>query len=159
MYRLFGRLYELQPKKIVIHDLTLLERVSEDTYRVKIACGGGTYIRSIGRDMAEKLGTNAVMSSLRRTKSGYFTLENSLPFDLFLSDPTPEEMERYIIPTERTLPLERLTLQGKWESIFNGVAVETDAADGTYKLYRADGEFYGLAEVEKGFAKAKTKLC
>ena len=153
--------FELAPKKVKIQSVSLLGKseTTENAYRMEIVCGGGTYIRSIGRDMAEKLGTNAVMSGLRRTKSGYFALENALPFDLFLSDPSPEEMERYIIPTERTLPLQRLTLAGKWESIFNGVAVEPDAADGLYKLYRADGEFYGLAEVEKGFAKAKTKLC
>lgn len=153
--------FELAPKKVKISSVALLGKseTTENAYRMEIVCGGGTYIRSIGRDLAEKLGTNAVMSGLRRTKSGFFTIENALPFDVFLSDPSPEEMQRYLIPTERTLPLATLSLSGKWERIFNGVAVETDAADGLYKLYRADGEFYGIAEVEKGFAKAKTKLC
>jgi hypothetical protein len=42
--------------------------------------------------------------------------------------------------------------------IFNGLAVETGEQDGLYKLYKNE-EFYGLAMVENGKAKAKTKLC
>lgn len=152
--------FELQPKKIVIHDLQLLGRGGQDVYRVKIACGGGTYIRSIGRDLAAALGTNAVMSSLRRTQSGAFTLENAVPFSVFESDPTPEELEKYLIPTDSVLPYETLTLSKKgWQKIFNGVSVPAESGNGLYKFYNEDGSFYGLAEVKGGFAKLKTKLC
>ena len=152
--------FELQPKKIVIHDLQLLGRVGQDVYRFKIACGGGTYIRSIGRDLAAALGTNAVMSSLRRTQSGAFTLENAVPFSVFESDPTPEELEKYLIPTDSVLPYETLTLSKKgWQKIFNGVSVPAESGNGLYKFYNEDGSFYGLAEVKGGFAKLKTKLC
>ena len=152
--------FELQPKKVVIHDMALLDRVSENTFRVKIECGGGTYIRSIGRDLANALGTNAVMSSLRRTQSGAFALENALPFSTFEADPTPELLEQYLIPTDSVLPYGTLELSGKgWQKIFNGVSVRADVEDGIYKFYNEDGSFYGLAEVNQGLAKLKTKLC
>ena len=152
--------FELQPKKIVIHDLTLLDKVNEDTYRVKIACGGGTYIRSIGRDLAETLGTNAVMSALRRTQSGAFTLENAIPFSVLEADPSPEELATYLIPTESVLGYERLDVDEKSrQKMFNGLSVRVEQEEGTYKFYKEDGEFYGLAEVKNGFAKLKTKLC
>ena len=152
--------FELQPKRIVIHDLELLGKSSDDTFRMKIRCGGGTYIRSIGRDLAAALGTNAVMSSLRRTQSGVFTAENAIPFSVLESDPTPAELEKYLIPTESVLPYSVLTLGGKgWQKIFNGVAVKTDAQDGLYLFYNEDGSFYGIAEVQNGLAKLKTKLC
>jgi tRNA pseudouridine55 synthase len=77
--------FELSPKKIVIHDMSVLGQVNETTFRVKIRCGGGTYIRSIGRDLADALGTNAVMSALRRTQSGIFTEGNAIPFSAFVS--------------------------------------------------------------------------
>jgi tRNA pseudouridine55 synthase len=48
---------------------------------VAIACGSGTYIRSIARDLGEKLGYGATLSSLRRTHSNGFDLEASLTFD------------------------------------------------------------------------------
>ncbi|BBC23222.1 tRNA pseudouridine(55) synthase TruB [Pseudanabaena sp. ABRG5-3] len=48
---------------------------------VAIACGSGTYIRSIARDLGEKLGYGATLSSLRRTYSNGFDLEASLTFE------------------------------------------------------------------------------
>jgi tRNA pseudouridine55 synthase len=46
-----------------------------------IACGSGTYIRSIARDLGEKLGCGATLSGLRRTYSNGFDLDSSLTFE------------------------------------------------------------------------------
>jgi tRNA pseudouridine55 synthase len=151
--------FELQPKKIVVHDMQLLGQTNENTYRIKIRCGGGTYIRSIARDMAAALGTKAVMSGLRRTQSGIFTLQNAIPFEVLEKDPPLEELEKYLIPTDSVLPFETLALtEVEMGRILQGQRVKTSVADGIYKIYTADG-FYGLAEVLDGLAKAKTKLC
>jgi len=48
---------------------------------VAIACGSGTYIRSIARDLGEKLGVGATLSGLKRTFSNGFDLASSLSFD------------------------------------------------------------------------------
>ncbi|GBO56860.1 tRNA pseudouridine synthase B [Pseudanabaena sp. lw0831] len=48
---------------------------------VAIACGSGTYIRSIARDLGEKLGCGATLSGLVRTYSNGFDLDSSLTFD------------------------------------------------------------------------------
>ena len=155
--------FELQPKKIRIDNMTLLGKSEgkDDAYRVEIECGGGTYIRSIGRDIAERLGTNALMSALRRKQSGVFTETEAVPFERILDENlTLDELESFIVPTESVLPYETLVLTAKnWEKIFNGVAVWTDAADGFYKFYNVNGSFYGIAEVVAGKAKLKTKLC
>ena len=66
----------------------------ENAFLFRICCGGGTYIRSIARDMAAALGTHAVMSSLRREQSGVFTLENSIPYALLEEDLPLEELEK-----------------------------------------------------------------
>ncbi len=152
--------FELPAKKVHIYGMELLGKAEEEnTFRIKINCGGGTYIRSLARDIAEKLGTNAVMSSLRRTKSGIFEIGKTIPFSLLEEDLPIEELEKYVVPTESTLPYPTLTLRGKAEErFFNGLAVETDEADGFYKIYK-DERFYGIAEVINGRAKAKTKLC
>lgn len=153
--------FELQPKKVHIYGMELLGKAEgrEDTYKIKIRCGGGTYIRSLARDIAVALDTKAVMSALRRTQSGCFTIAQSLDFSLLENDPSIEELETYIIPTESVLPFETLPLFEKDETRFyNGVAVETDKTDGLYKTYK-DGIFYGIAEVKNGKARTKTKLC
>ena len=153
--------FELAPKKVHIYGMELLGRVEDksDVFRIKIRCGGGTYIRSLARDIAAALGTKAVMSALRRTQSGIFTLGTAIPYSFFEGDPSVEELEKYIIPTEQVLPFERLALQEKQaEKLFHGQFVPVDYADGLYKIYQNEG-FYGLAEVKGGKAKAKTKLC
>ncbi|MBQ3020464.1 MAG: tRNA pseudouridine(55) synthase TruB [Clostridia bacterium] len=153
--------FELPPKKVHIYSLELLGRIANkpDTFRIKIRCGGGTYIRSIARDIAAALGTKAVMSALNRTQSGCFLLENAIPFSVLEQDPTLEELEKMMIPTESVLPFDALTLSEK-ESVklYNGQRIPVDVADGLYKIYRG-GEFYGIGEVLNGLAKAKTKLC
>ena len=153
--------FELQPKKVHIYDMQLLEKCADkqDTFRIKIRCGGGTYIRSLGRDIAAALDTKAVMSALQRTQSGCFTLSNALPFSVLEQDPALEELEQWLIPTQDVLPFGDLLLTEKQsQKLFNGQRVETEQTDGLYKLYR-DEEFYGVAEVENGLAKAKIKLC
>ena len=152
--------FELKPKLVKIYGIELLGKTqNENAFAFKINCGGGTYIRSIARDMAEKLQTNALMSALRRTKSGVFTVEKAIPFSLLEEDLSVEELEKYLIPTESVLPFESLILTDKNAvKIFNGLAVEAEQADGLYKLYK-DNLFYGIAEIKDGKAKAKTKLC
>ena len=153
--------FELPPKKVRIDCIELIGKVEEkeNTFAFKIRCGGGTYIRSIARDMGTALGTNAIMSALRRTQSGYFQIENALPFSLLEQDISAKELEKYIIPTERVLAYPSITLAGKTaERVLHGLAVETDEKDGLYKLYIED-TFYGLAQVKDSKVKAKTKLC
>lgn len=64
-----------------------------------IECGPGTYVRSIGYELAEATGTSAIMTELRRTWSGGFSLENALTL------PPREELEASFI-TQRLLPLD-----------------------------------------------------
>lgn len=153
--------FELAPKEVHIYGMEILGKSEDkaDTYRIKIRCGGGTYIRSLARDIAAALGTKAVMSSLLRTQSGVFTLGKSIPFSLLEKDPTVEELEKYLIPTESVLPFDVLSLTEKQaEKLYNGQRIAVEKADGLYKIYK-DGNFYGIAEVLNGLAKAKTKLC
>ena len=46
-------------------------------YEIEVDCSKGTYIRTLCSDIGAFLGCGAVMSALRRTKSGNFTLENA----------------------------------------------------------------------------------
>ena len=153
--------FELPPKKVHIYGMELLGRIEDkpDTFRIKIRCGGGTYIRSLARDIATALDTKAVMSALCRTQSGLFTLPNAIDFAELEKDPDLAWLEAHIIPTQDVLPFADLRLSDKdMGRLFNGMTVFTDAQDGTYKIYQGKA-FYGLAEVKNGKAKAKVKLC
>ncbi len=153
--------FELAPKKVRIFDIKLLGESAEreNTYRLQIRCGGGTYIRSLARDIAAALGTKGIMSALCRTQSGCFALENALPYSLLEKEPTVEELEGLLLPTESVLPFEALHFGEKEEArLYQGQRLRVSAPDGLYKIYQA-GNFYGVAEVVEGLAKAKIKLC
>jgi tRNA pseudouridine55 synthase len=49
--------------------------------RIRVACGGGTYIRSLARDIARSVGSAAHLTSLRRERAGVFSLGRSIPLE------------------------------------------------------------------------------
>ena len=148
--------FELQPKKVNIYSVKLKGRVSEDSFSFIIECGGGTYIRSVARDLGERLGTCAIMSSLKRIQSGVFTLENAVQSEKL----TAENIEKHIIKTESVLPYESIKpSETEAKKLFNGLTVQSSLTDGIYKIFRTDGSFYGLAEVKHNILKVRTKLC
>ena len=72
-----GKAPRLEPRTVVVH------RIEIDAYdypelKLTVECGSGTYIRSLGRDLAESLGSAAVMSALVRTAIGSFRLEEAI---------------------------------------------------------------------------------
>jgi tRNA pseudouridine55 synthase len=73
-----GTPMELAPRAVTITRLDLVEwdeSVAErPTAVLEVECGAGTYIRSIARDLGEKLGCGAYLGALSRTASGPFAL-------------------------------------------------------------------------------------
>ncbi len=72
-----GREVQLAPRMIEIRALELLE-YRYPFLKLEIVCGSGTYVRSLGRDIARRLGTEAVMTALTRTAVGVFRLEDAI---------------------------------------------------------------------------------
>lgn len=68
-----GQEVQLEPRPIDVHRLTVL-RYEYPELQLEIDCGTGTYVRSLGRDLARTLGSEAVMSELERTRIGPFEI-------------------------------------------------------------------------------------
>ena len=150
-----GKEVALQPKAVRIDGLELIGKTGADSYEFLIRCGGGTYVRSIGRDVVECLGTCAVMTSLVREKSGYFSLENSVS----LEDLACRGGKDCLIAPDTVFEMPALCYSGDLaKRIGYGQTIAADEDDGLYKLY-LDGSFYGVAAVNGGLLKAKTKVC
>ncbi len=66
--------FDLAAREVEISSLELLD-YQFPLFKLNIECGSGTYVRAIGRDIAQGLGTQAIMTSLTRTRVGPFTLE------------------------------------------------------------------------------------
>lgn len=53
--------------------------------RLRVSCGGGTYVRSLARDLARAAGSAAHLTALRRHGAGVFSLARSIPFEQLLA--------------------------------------------------------------------------
>ena len=67
----------LPKREVEIFDIELLE-VNHDEFTFKAKVSKGTYIRSLIRDIGEKINLLCTMKNLRRTKQGIFSLEDSI---------------------------------------------------------------------------------
>lgn len=90
-----GKAIEVPEREIEVHRLELIAHEG-DSFTLEIDCGSGTYVRSIGRDIAIACGSGAVMSSLCRTRVGDFTLGDAL---------APQKVQRHTIAGQMLSPL------------------------------------------------------
>jgi len=72
-----GEAVVLQPRPVVIYQLSIVN-YDYPLLELEIECSSGTYVRSLGRDLAIQLGTGAVMSALVRSAIGGFRLANAI---------------------------------------------------------------------------------
>ena len=72
-----GAAVEIAPREVEVLRLEV-ERYEHPELVLRIQCSGGTYVRSVGRDLAESLGTCAVMSALVRAAVGAFRAEDAI---------------------------------------------------------------------------------
>jgi tRNA pseudouridine55 synthase len=104
-----GQAVDLTPRPVTIFSIQIV-RYAYPILVLEIECSGGTYVRSIGRDLAESLGTGAVMSALVRSSIGSFRLEDAVDL-LRLS---AETITQHLIPPTRAVEqLLSLTLDGE----------------------------------------------
>lgn len=75
-----GKEVRLEPRAVTIHAITLL-KYAYPHVEIGVRCGKGTYIRSLARDLGEKLGCGGHVAALRRTRVGHFHVENALAPD------------------------------------------------------------------------------
>jgi tRNA pseudouridine55 synthase len=74
-----GTAVDLQPRPVEIHEFILLEQQDTDTSVFEAACGKGTYVRSLARDLGRLLGCFGHVSALRRTVCGPFDERDMIP--------------------------------------------------------------------------------
>lgn len=87
-----GEEFELPARSVTVHSIEIL-RYEYPELETAIECGSGTYIRSLGRDLASELGTSAVMSSLVRTATGDFRVDDAVPLDQLTTDSLQEHLQ------------------------------------------------------------------
>jgi tRNA pseudouridine55 synthase len=85
-----GNEVELQPKKITISELEIVEFSSTEIV-LRIVCSKGTYIRALARDLGQALGSGAYLVGLRRTRIGDFRVNEAWSVQNFIEKLTVTE--------------------------------------------------------------------
>lgn len=156
-----GQAVALKPCDIEIFDYTFLEKIDDATYKFFITCSAGTYIRSLARDLGEKLNTCATMTSLVRTNCGNFDLKNSIDIETA----TKESLINSIIGLEEVLKdFERLEIDANtFQKLLNGQKVDINSVAKTPPTQKnfaieQNGKIIGIGEILNNYLTIKTYL-
>lgn len=120
-----GEQVELPSRPVRIDSIDLLD-FAYPRFELRVVCGKGTYIRSLGRDIGEQLGSGAVMSQLRRTRVGAFALEAAVALDRLRA----EGVAPFLRPMLDALPpaMPRVELAGpEMKRLLSGQIMQVDA--------------------------------
>jgi tRNA pseudouridine55 synthase len=148
-YRRFrrGETVTVPARTVLVHEFTLMHfDPTTQTAEVEIACGPGTYIRSIARDLGQQVGAGAYLTALRRTQVGAFRVaEAATPEVILASAPGSVAWAAPLVAVPQ-LPQRLLSVEER-VAIGHGRRIAAQALTGEVALI-ADGALVGIGAVE-----------
>ena len=131
------------------------EKLSEYEYRLQVTCSKGTYIRTLCADIGEKLGCGGALASLRRTRSGLFTLTDAHTIEE-LEEASLEERISMVRPCETLFAdCPSLCVSDFQAKLIRGGTelyqkkLKTNFPVGTHVRLYQNGTFFALGEVRE----------
>ena len=148
-----GQEIERRPRRVTIYEAELLGRDAAGDWTLCVVCSKGTYIRTLCHDLGAALGCGGCMSALRRTAASGFTLDEAVTLEQVL-----ERGAALLRPTDslfRAHPAYRIADAETERRCRCGNPIRAvDLADGTYRVYGADGAFLALSAAKDGVLTA-----
>jgi len=152
-----GLTVEREPRPVTVHVLDLAATDREnDSATFEISCTSGTYVRTLIADLAERLGTGAYLTALRRTRVGHLLVERAA---------TPEALDPltiydHIIQSAEVvahLPRVRVDREGE-RAARSGRALPAQGLGGSFQVEH-EGTLLGVYRDAGGEARAEVVLC
>ncbi len=145
---------EIKPREIEIFSIDNIKiDVESKEVAFDVVCSKGTYIRSLVNDIGKKIGCGATMTELRRTRTGNFKIEDSIPLYDFLKLDYMDMLDKIISIEEYYGDSKKITLSDEQLNKFlNGVKIEVQSSDQIVRVYNK-GKFIGLGTVEEKMLK------
>lgn len=159
-----GVTVEREKRRVMIERIELLRFDQEKGIaQIDVDCSKGTYIRTLCEDIGAALGCGAYMNKLVRTKSGRFTLENSLTPEVITKVLNSGGINQFLTSIDSLFDgYPQLILnQRQAERVMNGVRLPADGlvAAGTcadlFRLYDEQGRFLSISEHVNGYLVLK----
>jgi tRNA pseudouridine55 synthase len=151
LYRLARRGQEVArtPRRVRIAELELV-KMDEACVSLRVVCSKGTYIRVLAQDIGEALACGAHLSSLRRTASGRFRLEQAVGLPVLEEMSVVERGARLLRLPVLLEGLPRAELGATDEArLRQGQALKISGLHpGLCAVVRPDGEVIGLGSAD-----------
>ncbi len=135
-----GQPLELRPARVIVHRWRILGRDAQSLV-TRIECSGGTYIRSLGRDLGRLAGSAAHVSALRRLSSGCFHVRDATSVEALRERRFSLIDMRAGVPS---LPAQPLT-EGDLARVSNGNSVDATIQGPRAALLAPDGSLAAIA--------------
>ena len=154
-----GEAIEAPVREVVVHAIELLD-FGPGRLRLRVACGSGTYIRSLARDLGEALGCGAHVTQLRRLWVDPFTAPRMYTLEELetLAAGGDEALDACLLPIEAGLAAyPRVTLdddQARRLAQGQGVAAQAGAV-ATVAVFSEGGRLLGIGRREPGGLRAQ----
>ncbi|MBN1313760.1 MAG: tRNA pseudouridine(55) synthase TruB [Anaerolineae bacterium] len=143
-----GETVTLAPRRVVIHELTLLAFASP-RIDVFVRCSAGTYIRSLAHDLGELLSCGATLAHLVRTASGAFKLEDATAWDMLRASFETGTWHDHLLPASAALQdWPHVTVDEQAiERLQHGMSIDApDGSAGIAGAYSAQGQLIAILE-------------
>ena len=161
-----GKEIERKKRLINIYDIKDIKALGNDRYEFYVLCSKGTYIRSLCRDIGEKLGCGGCMSALTRTRSGNFYIKDSIKIEDIKKAVCEDRTDDIIIPLYKILEnykmvhisskAEKYALNGNKISL---LYVNENVYEGEkVAVIDKNDRIIGVYDVKKDFIKPVTML-
>ncbi len=165
------RLYELarqgieierEERQVHISSIALTD-VCEKEYEIEVHCSKGTYIRSLISDIGERLGTGAVMTSLRRIKANGVSIDSCHTLGELEKMKEEGTLCEALVPVEAFIKYPEIRVTAPQAKRFsNGGALDINRfggkkETGLYNVYSPEGKFLGIGEIDEEKTELKVK--
>ncbi|MBX3456793.1 MAG: tRNA pseudouridine(55) synthase TruB [Candidatus Paracaedibacteraceae bacterium] len=97
-----GEVIEMKSRQVMIYELEFMKSYDNKAY-LRVLCGTGTYVRTLGQDIARAVGSLGYLSILRRTKVGRFSLKDSVKLDILKNSDYINHVDDYVLPIRAVL--------------------------------------------------------
>ncbi|NPB05472.1 MAG: tRNA pseudouridine(55) synthase TruB [Aquificae bacterium] len=139
-----GKKVELKPVKVTVYDLKLVS-YEPPRFEVETTVSGGTYVRSLIRDIGRRLGTGATTERLIRTAVGKITLDGVPTLERLLDEPS---LDPFLRPPWDGLDLPVLKVgESDALKLRNGQLLEVSPpAEDLFLIFTEGGRFVGIGK-------------
>jgi tRNA pseudouridine55 synthase len=98
-----GESFDLEARTVFVEAIELVATPDPDHAIFEVTCGPGAYMRGLGRDIAQAVGTVGHITALRRTRVGPFRVENAISLDELRSFEDSAAVLQHMLPVETAL--------------------------------------------------------